>query len=127
MRHPILRLVVGRRRHRPARSGRVALIFVVMLGLGFTPSAQKFTGVGNRFPVNAEEFDRLFEQVKNWGRWGPDDELGSVNLITPAKRKQALTLAKTGQTVSLVHNPLTDKSEDNASPFEHTMNPGFNM
>ena len=62
---------------------------------------------------------------ENWGRWGADDQLGSVNLITAAKRKQALSLARTGQTVSLVRNPLTDKAEDNASPFEHTMNPGF--
>ena len=56
--------------------------------------------------------------MKNWGRWGADDQLGSVNLITPAKRKQALSLAKTGQTVSLVHNPLTDKADDkkDASP-----------
>ena len=80
-----------------------------------------------RSPVNAEEFDRLFQQVKNWGRWGAEDQLGSVNLITPAKRKDALKLAKTGQTVSLVHNPLTDKADDNGSPFEHTMNPGFSM
>ena len=100
-------------------------MIVAVLGLGFTPSAQTPTASGNRFPVSAEEFDRLFQQVKNWGRWGADDQLGSVNLITPVKRKQALSLAKTGQTVSLVHNPLTDKSDDNASPFEHTMNPGF--
>ena len=63
--------------------------------------------------------------MKNWGRWGADDQLGSVNLITAEKRKQALSLAKTGQTVSLVHNPLTDKADDNASPFEHTMDAGF--
>src|SRR6185436_13895066 len=81
----------------------------------------------NRSPSNADEFDQLFQQVKNWGRWGADDQLGSVNLITAAKRKQALSLAKTGQTVSLVHNLLTEKADDNASPFEHTMNPGFNM
>src|SRR5918993_939048 len=68
-----------------------------------------------RSPANAEQFDQLFHQVKNWGRWGAEDQLGSVNLITPDKRKQALKLAKTGQTVSLVHNPLTDKAEDNAS------------
>ena len=80
-----------------------------------------------RSPVNADEFDRLFQQVKNWGRWGADDQLGSVNLITAAKRKQALSLARTGQTVSLVHNPITDKAEDNNNPFEHTMLPGFNM
>jgi kynurenine formamidase len=77
--------------------------------------------------VNADEFDRLFQQVKNWGRWGAEDQLGSVNLITPAKRVQALALAKTGQTISLVHNPITDKAEDNNSPFEQTMLPGFNM
>ena len=35
-----------------------------------------------RAPRNAAEFDTLFQQVKNWGRWGPDDQLGSVNLIT---------------------------------------------
>jgi kynurenine formamidase len=78
-----------------------------------------------RSPIDAEEFDRLFQQVMNWGRWGADDQLGSVNLITAEKRKQALSLAKTGQTVSLVHNPLTDKADDNASPFEHTMGVGF--
>lgn len=78
-----------------------------------------------RAPRNAAEFDQMFQQIKNWGRWGAHDELGTVNLITPAKRKQALSLAKTGETVSLVHNPLTDKADDNASPFDHTMNPGF--
>lgn len=91
---------------------------------GFTVSGQT---PSKRSPVNAEEFDRLFQQVKNWGRWGADDQLGSINLITPAKRKQALSLARSGQTVSLVHNLLTEKADDNASPFEHTMQPGFNM
>jgi kynurenine formamidase len=41
------------------------------------------------------------------------------------KRKDALKLARSGLTVSLVHNPLTDKADDNTSPFEHTMNAGF--
>ena len=103
-----------------------AVILVVAFASTFTASSQSPPAPG-RSPINAEEFDRLFHEVKNWGRWGADDQLGSVNLITPAKRKQALSLAKTGQTVSLVHNLLTDKADDNASPFEHTMNPGFNM
>ena len=80
-----------------------------------------------RAPRNAAEFDTLFQQVKNWGRWGPDDQLGSVNLITPAKRKQAAALVKTGETVSLAHTLLTEKADDNASPFEHTMLRGNNM
>jgi kynurenine formamidase len=79
----------------------------------------------SRAPRNAEEFDALFQQVKNWGRWGPDDQLGAANLITAATRKRAVALAKDGITVSLAHAPLTDKADDNASPFEHTMNKGF--
>lgn len=81
----------------------------------------------SRAPRNATEFDELFQQVKNWGRWGKDDQLGSVNLITLDKRKQALALVKTLDTVSLAHNLLTEKAEDNSSPFEHTMLRGNNM
>src|SRR5262245_13838917 len=104
----------------------VAVLVAIVAALSFTAAAQQ-PAPGKRSPVNADEFDRLFQEVKNWGRWGADDQLGSINLITAAKRKQALSLAKTGQTVSLVHNPITDKAEDNNNPFEHTMLPGFNM
>jgi kynurenine formamidase len=81
----------------------------------------------SRSPRNAAEFDALFQQVKNWGRWGKDDQLGSANLVTAAKKKQAAALVKDGVSVSLAHNPLTERAEDNASPFEHTMLRGNNM
>lgn len=100
---------------------------VILASLVVLSAASVVTGQASRSPVNAAEFDALFQRVKNWGRWGAEDQLGSVNLITPAKRKQALSLAKTGQTMSLVHNPITDKAEDNNNPFEHTMLQGFNM
>lgn len=80
---------------------------------------------GARMPRTAAEFDEVFKQVSNWGRWGKDDQLGSVNLITAAKRKRAIALAKTGESVSLAHNPITERTEDNNNPFEHTMNRGF--
>lgn len=38
---------------------------------------------------------------RNWGRWGADDQLGAVNLITPQKRAAAAALVKKGRTVSL--------------------------
>ncbi|MGH9204222.1 MAG: cyclase family protein, partial [Vicinamibacterales bacterium] len=76
---------------------------------------------------NAEEFDALFQQVKNWDRWGADDQLGAANLVTTATRRRAVQLAKEGLTVSLAHNVLTDKADDNGSPFEQTMLRGFNM
>ena len=78
-----------------------------------------------RFPRNADEFDQMFKQVSNWGRWGADDLRGAANLITDASRKQALALAKSGLAVSLAHNPLKEAALDNPSPFEHTMNRGF--
>jgi kynurenine formamidase len=78
-----------------------------------------------RYPRNEAEFDDYFKKVSNWGRWGKDDELGTVNLITEAKRKQAASLVKVGMAVGLAHPPLTDKTPDNGSPFEHTMNRGF--
>jgi len=95
---------------------------VAALALGFLQATEP-----SRAPRNAAEFDELFKQVSNWGRWGKDDQLGSVNLITAAKRKQALALAKTGVSVSLAHNPLTERAEDNSNPFEHTMLRGNNM
>jgi kynurenine formamidase len=80
-----------------------------------------------RAPRTTAEFDALFQQVSNWGRWGKDDQLGSVNLVTAAKRKQAMTLVKSGISVSLAHNPLTERAEDNNNPFEHTMLRGNNL
>src|SRR5262245_14388998 len=80
-----------------------------------------------RAPRNAAEFDELFQKVKNWGRWGKDDQLGSANLVTVDKRKKAVSLVKNGTTVSLAHNPLTERAEDNSNPFEHTMLRGFSM
>src|SRR5436190_12770573 len=43
----------------------------------------------------------MMVSLSNWGRWGKDDELGAVNLITPAKRKQAAALVREGVSISL--------------------------
>lgn len=78
-----------------------------------------------RFPRNVEEFDRMFNEIKNWGRWGADDQLGAANLITQETRKKAIALAKNGITVSLAHAPLKEAAPDNPNPFNHTMNRGL--
>ena len=75
-----------------------------------------------RAPRNLEEFDAMFRDISNWGRWGPDDERGTLNLITPAKTRQAADLVQRGITVSLAHNPITEAAPDNgATAFEHVM------
>src|SRR5215207_2098502 len=61
-----------------------------------------------RYPKNEAEFDEYFNKIKNWGRWGAADELGTLNLITEAKRKQAGRLVKVGQSVGLAHTPVTE-------------------
>jgi kynurenine formamidase len=43
---------------------------------------------------------RMIDTLSNWGRWGADDELGTVNLITPAKRRQAARLVEDGVSVT---------------------------
>ena len=67
------------------------------------------------------DVDRLFEEVSNWGRWGKEDQLGALNLITAEKRKQAATLVKQGISVSLARNAEEMEAADNPSPFEQTM------
>lgn len=99
------------------------LFAVVSLAFGVSATLTSQTTTP-RAPRNAVEFDELFQQVSNWGRWGTNDQLGSANLVTAAKRKQAVGLVKDGVSVSLAHNPLTESAEDNPSPFERTMNAG---
>jgi kynurenine formamidase len=112
-----------------AMSALAVTIAGAAVGLGQAPgAAAPLISPGPsaaRFPKNAEEFDQMFNQVKNWGRWGADDQLGAANLITDQKRKQAIALAKTGIVVGLAHPPLTEAAPDNQSPFEHVMNRGF--
>jgi hypothetical protein len=48
-------------------------------------------------PVSLREFDEIFEAVKNWGRWGPDDELGTLNYITADMLRAAAGLVRSGR------------------------------
>jgi kynurenine formamidase len=47
-------------------------------------------------------------RYRNWGRWGPDDRLGTVNFIDEAKRRQAAGLVRRGVSVSLSQSFDTD-------------------
>lgn len=40
------------------------------------------------------------DSLSNWGRWGPDDQLGTLNLITPEVRRRAAALVTEGTSVS---------------------------
>ena len=72
-------------------------------------------------PITTAQFDEWMEEVSNWGRWGKEDELGTLNLITPEQRKAAAKLVEDGVSVSLSLPLNKVKDELNALPFEHTL------
>ena len=59
-----------------------------------------------------DQLDALYDALRNWGRWGDDDELGALNFLTPERRAAAGALVRTGVTVSLAHDfPVTPSPE----------------
>src|SRR6476469_8919650 len=67
------------------------------------------------------DMDRWMQELSNWGRWGKTDQMGTVNLITPAKRKAAAALVREGFSVSLSRDTDKVKAVDNGSPFSQVM------
>jgi kynurenine formamidase len=47
------------------------------------------------------EVRALGVEVSNWGRWGADDEIGTLNYITSSKRRDAASLVRKGAVFSL--------------------------
>ena len=53
-----------------------------------------------RVPTKDEVLAYLKED-RNWGRWGNDDQMGAINMITPEKRLAATATVKSGRAGSL--------------------------
>ena len=71
--------------------------------------------------VSGSDLERWQTELSNWGRWGPADEIGTINLITPEKRREAAALVRAGVSVSLARDVLKEEAVDNPRPFVHTM------
>ena len=67
-------------------------------------------------PLTQEEVFGWFETLSNWGRWGVNDQLGTVNNITEETRVAAAGLVETGVSVSMAHEILTEVAADNGNP-----------
>lgn len=70
------------------------------------------------------EFDAMFDAVKNWGRWGPDDTKGTLNYIRTEHVRAATSLVQTGQSVSLSIPVNKVAGPDNPNPAIHYMATG---
>ena len=67
----------------------------------------------------------MAERVSNWGRWGPDDELGTLNFVGPEELKLAAAMVRKGKSISLgldfnMHGPQTTGWGGRFNPI-HTM------
>ena len=49
----------------------------------------------------SEDFRALGAELSNWGRWGDDDRIGTLNLVTPERVAAGAALARTGRVFDL--------------------------
>jgi hypothetical protein len=73
--------------------------------------------------VDIAQIARWEAELSNWGRWGPDDQLGTLNLITPEKAKAAARLVRDGVSVTLGHFVTEEEAIDSQTfgPTEQWM------
>jgi kynurenine formamidase len=102
-----------------AFAGSLFVLLMMVLPAGRL-SSQAVTRVSSHV-VSSEEYERWKKDLSNWGRWGKEDQIGALNLITSARRKQAAGLVKEGFSVSMAADADTVKAVDNPNPFELRM------
>ncbi len=78
-------------------------------------------------PVTLAEFDEIFQAVRNWGRWGDDDELGTLNYITPGTVRAAAALVRSGRRATMAIPMSTVAGPDNPSPVTHHVVQGHDI
>jgi len=54
--------------------------------------------------VTRDDLRQAAEKYKNWGKWGPDDEIGTLNYTSPEDIVAAAQLVKKGKVISLALN-----------------------
>jgi hypothetical protein len=105
----------------PALTAFLTLLMLAPVsGLSQTPTAPADRPDVDRDLVPAI-YERWKTELSNWGRWGADDEIGTLNLITPQKRREAAALVTEGISVSLAADADTVRAVDNPNPWQHEM------
>jgi kynurenine formamidase len=82
---------------------------------------RRYSPAVSREPMAGEDVLALHQTLSNWGRWGDDDQLGALNLITPAVTAAAAATVRTGRTVSCARPLNTQAAVDNPVPVAHHM------
>ena len=77
-------------------------------------------------PSIPESFTEMARRVTNWGRWGPDDQLGTLNLIDDAARRRGVAAVRDGTAFSLAI-PLSEAEGIQLGFIEGRVNPSHTM
>ena len=93
----------------------VVTAIVVSSGVGMAQTNQ------DRPLVSQAQYDQWLIDLSNWGRWGEEDEIGALNLITPQQRRAAARLVTEGFSVSLASTAQTEATVDNPCPIRWEM------
>ena len=89
--------------------------FVVMLVLVTSQT------IASPEKVSRADYDRWMTEISNWGRWGKDDELGTLNLITEKQVKAAVALVQDGSRVSMALDLNKVAGPLNGNPLMHRL------
>ncbi|MBS0473500.1 MAG: cyclase family protein [Proteobacteria bacterium] len=65
------------------------------------------------------EMQAIFKSVSNWGRWGAEDERGTLNYLTPERTAAAARLVRSGQSISCARNFPVQPGPENPTPALH--------
>jgi len=79
-------------------------------------------GLADRTPTTAEEYSQYPGRFSNWGRWGDDDELWTLNFVTPEVRRTAAACVIDGTAVSCARPIDTTPGPANPYPARHFVN-----
>jgi kynurenine formamidase len=70
-------------------------------------------------PTTTAEMRKIFDSVSNWGRWGKEDERGTLNYLTAERIAAAGRLIRSGKQVSCARNFPVIPGPENPTPALH--------
>ena len=71
--------------------------------------------------LSRRDLESIFSRIKNWGRWGPDDQAGALNYISSDLVAAAAQSVREGVSISLGADFPVDLAPDNLYPAHHMM------
>ena len=112
------------------RAKPAAVVLALLLGVwgAWLEGAAVEAQGGDDEPLTVALLDQWIAAHSNWGRWGADDDLGAINLITPDKRRQAAALVRDGVSVSLAEEQIPNVEQAGRSApyrFSFTFRPDY--